>query len=142
MGYIFPMGYFLAGCFRNEFQNNSNALGNVSFKNLEDMYDYHATVAESVIAMLVIGGAYRIVWLFVLKIWEIMKRREVLMSVGAAKHRANTFLTAGVRWRQLFGGRSSTVEEDVLAQIDSAMISPSTLSASQQPLSFSSHNDL
>lgn len=118
------MGYFMSGCFRNEFEFNDSALGSsgVTYGDLEDLYGYHATTLQAFGGMVVIGIAYRLCWLVVLKLWEAMKRRENLRKYDIARKRLRVLLTAGVDWRDYkFRSTSSnkkTMEEDVLAEID------------------------
>ncbi len=127
IGYVSPMSYYLAGAFRNEFQNNPTALGVTTadataptYGNLETLYDFHATLPEALIGILIIGGAYRVFWLVVLKLWETMKRREVLRKVGAARKRARLLFTVGISWRDFkFRSEGRSLEEDILAEMDS-----------------------
>ena len=127
VSYIFPMSYFCAGAMRNEFQNYGAALGSTTYGQLEDFYDYHATIPEALVGIIAIGIGYRVLWLVVLKLWEVMKRREVLRKVGAARKKAKWFLTTPLRWRQFGSGSGSgrSMEQDMLNQMDEATASAS-----------------
>lgn len=114
----------MAGCFRNEFEDNNAALApDVTYGDLEDLYDYHATTLQAFAGLVIIGVIYRLFWLIVLKLWEAMKRRENLRKYDFARKRLRVLLTAGVDWRDYKFSRSSnnsnkTMEEDILAEID------------------------
>lgn len=123
VAYIFPMSYFCAGTMRNEFQNYGAALGDTTYGELEDFYDYHATIPEAIIGIVTIGIGYRVLWLVVLKMWEVMKRREVLRKVGVARKKAKWFFSIPLRWRNS-PSKNRSMEQDILAQMDEASSSP------------------
>lgn len=134
MSYVFPMSYYMAGLFRNEFQDNGTALGSVSYASLADMFDYHSSLVEAMLGLLVVGLVFRLLWLLLLRAWETMRRREMLRKVGAAKKRVSRLITAGLRWRQRYSRRSTrymSMEEEILAEIDSGTASaPASFSES------------
>eukprot|EP01034_Spumella_vulgaris_P022154 gene22154-28261_t len=99
--YICPMTYYLAGCFRNEFEDNSDAIGpDIAFSNLADMYDYHTTLTDSFLAVVVFGLIYKLIWLVALKLYTVFKRRAVLRRVESVRKKARKIITAGLRWRR------------------------------------------
>ncbi len=98
------MSYYLAGCFRNELDGNDAALGQtVTFASLADMYDFHTSLVESVLAVALIGIIYKLIWLVLLKLLTMLKRRAVMRRVHSVRKKARKILTAGLRWRENTG---------------------------------------
>ena len=119
------MGYYMAGCFRNEFEGNSAALGDtdVTYSDLVDLYDYHATTFQAFAGLIIAGLGYRLIWLVLLKLWEAMKQRQNLRKYDLARKRLGVMLGAGVNWRDYkFRQKPSnkTLDDDILAQIDAS----------------------
>lgn len=67
-----------------------------------DYYDYHTSLGNSFLAVLVMGVAYKGIWLVALKLYTVLKRREVVRRVYSARRRARRLVTAGLRWREKY----------------------------------------
>lgn len=95
------MTYYLAGAFRNEFENNADAVGpDVAFSSLADMYSYHTSLADALLAVALFGLIYKLIWLVVLKLYTVFKRRAVLRRVENVRKKARKIIQAGLRWRR------------------------------------------
>ena len=107
------MAYYLAGCFRNEMQDNSKAIADVAYDSLADMYSYHVSLVGAMVALILIGIIYRVIWLVVLKIYTVLKRRAVMRRVESARRKARKIITAGLRWRRNDDGMSDHYDADI-----------------------------
>jgi hypothetical protein len=76
-----PMSYFLAGCLRNEFQGNDDALGSVSFGEVEDQYGLKWSLTQSVVGILVMAVIYRTLWLLALRMHALSQERAIRRKV-------------------------------------------------------------
>jgi hypothetical protein len=95
------MTYFLAGAFRNEFEDNTDAVGSeVAFSSLADMYSYHTSLADALLAVALFGLIYKLIWLLALKLYTVFKRRAVLRRVESVRKKARKIIQAGLRWRR------------------------------------------
>ncbi len=106
------MSYYLAGCFRNEIQSNSEAAGDAAFNSLEDMYSYHTSLEQSMLALLLIGIIYRAIWLVILKLHTVFKRRAVVRRVESMRKKARKIIKAGLRWRRRSDSMSEHYDAD------------------------------
>ena len=96
------------------------SIGSVSYDDLKSFYDYQGTVIESLLGLIILGVLNRLCWLITLKLWETMKRKEILRKMGETRKRVRILITAGVNWRdRQFKRNQRTMEEEVLAEIDS-----------------------
>lgn len=143
---MFPMNYYMAGMFYNEFHDNPSAIGeNVTYDTLAEMYDYEGARFENLFWLAIIGLVYRLLWLAVLRVWQAVKRRLVLSKFGAARKKVMV-LVEGLEWLGRFGrgksyqhknSRFVSVEEEILAEIDSG----TAALQQQQEANLSSNND-
>ena len=129
--YLNPMQYFMSGTFTNEFHDNEDARGSddLTYQDIKDKYGFYGSLEGSVIALLVIGVCYRILWLFSLRYREIYEKRHVLTRVMSnAQSRVSNFVSrTGLRLssttrpsRHFRGGRfaSTDKKEDVYFNAD------------------------
>jgi hypothetical protein len=112
--YICPMSYYLAGNFANEFYDNetynNDDIGTaaittdvVSYSTLSAQFDYKATKQQAFIALLVFGLIYHLMWLFLMKMFDLLtntrrtRNVDVYRRVIAARTRAKLLVSAGLR---------------------------------------------
>ena len=121
--YLNPMQFFLSGVFTNEFHDNSNAIGNedVTYGDVKEKYGFHGDVTGSLIALLLIGIGYRILWLYSLKYREVYEKRHVMKKVIFNAHnKVSSFVSSrmnSVSARK--GGRSSRSRHSAAAGLAS-----------------------
>jgi len=118
--YINPMYFFLTGCFDNEFSNNSNALNDNSFDTIASYYGFTFNRIYSALALFGYGFLYRLLWLLLLRTHEIVKNREIMERVGAAKKRARNIISASLRWSDKYKTTTMSIEEEALAELEIA----------------------
>jgi hypothetical protein len=119
--YICPMSYFLAGAMRNECSNNSRVLSTtITYEDVSNQYGYHLSLPAAILAIFVMGLAYKILWLGALRLQDIAKRRTVRRKVLGIRKRARRLLKATLRWREDYTSAmpSMRLEEDALAEIE------------------------
>lgn len=119
--YINPMYFFLTGAFDNEFSNNPNALGNNSFNTLASYYGFTLSRVDSALILFAYGFFYRLLWLLLLRTYEVVKNREIMERVGAAKKRARKIISASLRWSNKYNKTTTmSIEEEALAELEIA----------------------
>jgi hypothetical protein len=77
----------MSGAFRNEFEENPNALGDSSFTDLSDFYSYHISAGKSILALLVFAVTYRLIWLSLLKFNSMFNQRGVVRKIRAVRRK-------------------------------------------------------
>lgn len=118
--YVNPMYFFLTGCFDNEFSNNSNALGDNTFDTVASYYGFTFNRVYSALALFGYGFLYRLLWLLLLRTHEIVKNREIMERVGAAKKKARNIISASLRWSDKYKTTTMSIEEEALAELEIA----------------------
>ena len=119
--YINPMYYFLTGAFDNEFNNNNSALGNNSFSTIASYYGFTLNRVNSAFILFAYGFLYRLLWLLLLRSYEVIKNREIMERVGAAKKRARNIVSASLRWSSKYNKTTTiSIEEEALAELEIA----------------------
>ncbi len=113
------MSYFLAGCFRNEFEDNASSVGtDVTFSALEDMYDYHTSLVDSLVAVALFGVIYKLLWLALLKVHTVLKKRAVMRRVQSVRKKARKVIKARLRWRREEFGEQGDYSEEAMGDLD------------------------
>lgn len=97
------MHYYLAAFFVNEFEDNSSAIPSSSphkYDDLESNYGYSTTLVQSFFILLILGYAYKMMWLFSLKHREILSTGSLPLkrAFKAAKKRMKKLMKAGLRF--------------------------------------------
>ena len=115
------MYYFLTGAFDNEFNNNNSALGNNSFNTIASYYGFTLNRVNSAFILFAYGFLYRLLWLLLLRSYEVIKNREIMERVGAAKKRARNIVSASLRWSSKYNKTTTiSIEEEALAELEIA----------------------
>jgi hypothetical protein len=104
------MYFYMAGVFRNEFLNNRDALGDVSYSNLRVQYDYYSHQATCLVVLLFIGLVYKSFWLVSMRYYGVRRCRAVLLQVYGARRRARKLIKAGLRWSERAGTQYQRAE--------------------------------
>lgn len=118
--YINPMYYFLTGAFDNEFKSNANALGTNSFDSVASYYGFTLNRVDAALVLFGYGFVYRLLWLLLLRTHEVVKNREIMERVGAAKKRARNIISASLRWSNKYKTTTMSIEEEALAELEIA----------------------
>lgn len=108
-----PMHFFLTGVFENEFEGNNGALGDKAYEAIKNEYGFIGNSDTSVIALIVIGVVYRLLWLLSLKHRELIQQRHVLQkAVKAAQRKVKVLVTAGLRFSKRNDGYTDAADLD------------------------------
>lgn len=114
--YLNPMHYYLAAFFVNEFKDNTSAIPSSSshkYDDLESQYGYNTTIVQSFFILLILGYAYKMMWLFSLKYREILSTGSLPLKrvFKAAKKKMKKLMKAGLRFSKKRDD-GYTLEED------------------------------
>eukprot|EP01038_Epipyxis_sp_PR26KG_P004858 gene4858-6808_t len=119
--YICPMSYYLAGAFRNEYINNSAALGDISYSQLSNYYSFHASIGSALAALIITGAIYKACWFIALASAVYYEHKNLKSKVKTIKRKAKRIITASLRSSNssASGGMAyNNIEDEAFADLE------------------------
>ena len=91
----------MAGMFRNEFLDNDHALGEASYSNLRNQYDYYSNQFTCIIVLFLSGLVYKSLWIvYILRYGSQTPPHAIIKNAFSARPSARKIIRAGLRWRE------------------------------------------
>lgn len=128
----------MAGAFSNEFDDNDNALGDLSFSDLQNFYSYHISPGAAIGALIMFMLAYRVLYLMLLKFNSVFSRRSAVRKVRGARRKIKRVVRNGFRLGTAAAAADGSGRDDFEG---GAMTRPS-MDTDMSHLEFNSHASL